>query len=247
MKDNFSANSEKYQRYRPAYPDKVYKLIFQYIKQFDLAWDCGTGNGQVAGELAKTFCKVEATDISENQLKNAVQRENINYSLMPAEKTSFHSNVFDLIISAQAIHWFNFSRFYAEVNRCLKPDGLIVILGYGLFRSTPEVNNVINRLYKNILGIYWDAERKYLDENYKTIPFPFEEIDTPDLVQEYIWKADHLLGYLRTWSAVKHYQDKHQKDPVTLVESELRKAFGTRNKVVFPILFRMGNKWKADQ
>ena len=240
MKDNFSTGSHEYSKYRPKYPPGVYESIKHNLTSFDNAWDCGTGNGQVANELAKFFSKVEATDISENQLKNAVRKNNINYSIQPAEKTNFKSRQFNLIISAQAVHWFDFEKFYAEVKRCINPEGIIVLLGYGLFHSNSETNLVISDLYNNIIGSYWDPERRYLDKNYRTIPFPFEEITTPEYEQKYQWSIEHLLGYLRTWSAVKHYENSNQVDPIYIIEPRLRKAFGESNEVVFPIIFRMG-------
>ena len=245
MKDNFSTRSREYSRYRPGYPTEVYDFIKYHLAASDSAWDCGTGNGQVAVELSKLFRKVEATDISANQLKNAPKKDNINYTIQPAEKTNFSPGQFDLIISAQAVHWFNFDEFYTEVKRCLKPDGIIVLLGYGLFYSNAETNKVITELYDNIIGSYWDDERKYLDENYQTIPFPFKDIATPEFIQHYTWGIEHLLGYLRTWSAVKHFENKNGKDPVSLIESDLRSAFGKSNKVSFPILFKMGKMYRS--
>ncbi|MGA8854015.1 MAG: class I SAM-dependent methyltransferase [Christiangramia sp.] len=247
MKDNFSSKSAEYKRYRPTYPHEIFEFIKTQVKDFRKAWDCGTGSGQVAGEIAKFFKEVEATDISENQIKNAVEMENITYSIQPAEDTNFKNEEFDLIITAQAAHWFDFERFYSEVKRCLKPDGILVIMGYGLFTSTTETNKVIAHFYDQIIGPYWDPERTYLDEQYQTIPFPFEEITTPHFERVYEWDIDHLLGYLRTWSAVKHYERENNEDPVSLIEGELRETFGKKNRITFPILFRMGKIGKSDQ
>lgn len=240
MKDNFSSHSEDYSRYRPQYPEEVYGFLRSKLKKTGNAWDCGTGNGQVAGELAKFFERVEATDISSNQLQNAVMKDNIHYSVQPAEKTDFPNAHFDLIVSAQAVHWFDFDKFYSEVKRCLKPDGLIAILGYGLFSGNAATDKLINHFYKNIVGEYWDEERRYLEENYQSIPFPFQEIEAPNIYNSYEWEFHELLGYLRTWSAVKHYQKANNEDPVNLIENELKNAFGKSGQVVFPILFRLG-------
>ena len=91
-----------------------------------------------------------------------------------------------------------------------------------------------------IVGPFWDEERKYLDKKYKTIPFPFIEIESPRFEQEYQWTFAHLIGYLKTWSAVKHYEKANGENPVALIEEELKATFGAKNKVVFPILFRCG-------
>jgi len=246
LKDNFSTKSADYKKFRPAYPMEIYDFIKYKLEGFESAWDCGTGNGQVAGVLADFIENVEATDISKNQITNAVNKPNITYSIQPAEKTNFKNQQFDLIISAQAVHWFEFERFYSEIKRCLKPDGLLVVMGYGLFSSNSATNKVIIDFYDNIIGTYWDAERKYLDENYQTIPFPFKELKTPEFTQTYEWSIEHLLGYLRTWSAVKHYENKNSEDPVLLIEDQLKSAFGEKNKVKFPILFRMGKLGRID-
>lgn len=240
MKDNFSSHSSSYARFRPTYPQEVYKFLKLKLENTDRAWDCGTGNGQVAGELSKFFNEVQATDISKQQLENAIKQTNIKYSVQPAEKTDFPDNYFDLITVAQAIHWFDFEVFYKEAKRVLKSNGIIAVIGYSLFRSNPETDEVILRFYNHIIGPYWDEERRYLDEKYKTIPFPFQEIKTPEFDQEYEWKINHLIGYLKTWSAVKHYEKAHDQNPVDLIEKELKTAFGAKNKVVFPILFRLG-------
>ena len=240
MKDNFSTKSANYKAYRPGYPTEIFDLIKENLTSFEKAWDCGTGNGQIANEIAAFFKQVEATDISRNQIANAVKKNNIHYSVQPAEETNFNNNVFDLVISAQAVHWFDFERFYAEIRRCLKPDGLVIIMGYGLFRSNSATNDVITKFYNETIGSYWDPERKYLDDKYQTIPFPFKEQKTLEFEQIYNWGIEHLLGYLRTWSAVKHYERENNQDPVSLIENDLRQSFGRKNKITFPIFVKMG-------
>ena len=240
MKDNFSGHADEYAKYRPSYPDEVYKFLKLKLSGFDCAWDCATGNGQVAIRLSEFFKRVEATDISKQQMEQAVKKPNIHFSVQPAENVRFRDNFFDLIIVAQAVHWFDFDQFYSEVKRCLKPGGMVVLMGYQLLSSNSETNKVIQYFYENIVGPYWDEERKHLDANYLSIPFPFTLMESPDFQITYTWKIEHLLGYLRTWSAVKHYEKVNGEDPVLIVENDLRKSFGPENKVTFPIIFRAG-------
>ncbi|MDT0646572.1 methyltransferase domain-containing protein [Zunongwangia sp. F260] len=240
MKDNFSTKSADYAKFRPVYPQEVYDFIEKQLPQKQKAWDCGTGNGQVAAELAKFFEKVSATDISEQQLSHAPKMPNIDYSGQPAESTNFPDDHFDLVTVAQAIHWFKFNEFYKEVKRVLKPGAIIAIFGYGLFKSNPETNKVIDHFYRNIIGEYWDPERRYLDEEYKTIPFPFKEIKTPKISLQLHWSYDQLIGYLKTWSAVKHYEKANGRNPVDLIAEDLKQAFGENGEITYPILFRMG-------
>lgn len=240
MKDLFSDKPENYGSFRPGYPSELFVFLKDQLNSCTRALDCGTGNGQIAGELAKFMEEVEATDISPQQLGHAVRKNNINYSVQQAEKLNFPDNSFDLITVGQAIHWFDFSQFYREALRTLKPTGLIAIVGYGLFRTNPETNALIDHFYNKTIGPYWEPERRYLEEAYKTIPFPFYEIHTPDFFLKEVWNLERLKGYLRTWSAVKKYDSILGKDPVQLIENDLEKSFGNSGEVLFPILIRLG-------
>lgn len=240
MKDNFSIASDNYARFRPTYPPELFNFLRKLCSSREKAWDCGTGNGQVAGELAEFFQEVCATDISVNQLSQAIQKPNIHYTKQTSEMTNFSDACFDLITVAQAVHWFDFDRFYSEAKRVLKKGAPIAIFGYGLFRSNPETDRVIDHFYRKIVGPYWDSERRYLDEKYQTIPFPFKELETPEFRINSKWTVERLLGYLNTWSAVRHYEKQERKNPVGLIEEDLRSSFGEVGEVNFPILLRVG-------
>lgn len=242
MKDNFSKQSALYSQFRPTYPDELFNFLYPLVKEKKTAWDCGTGNGQLANKLAENFETVFATDISNNQINNAIKKPNIEYRIEHAEQSSFTNNQFDLITVAQAVHWFSFSRFYAEVKRTLKPGGIIAIIGYSNIQINPSCDTIINHLYSEILNKYWDNERKYIDENYKTIPFPFKEIDTPDIKMTFDWELNQLTGYLNTWSAVQHFVKQNGTNPVDMIYENLKKAWGNKEyqSISFPVLLRIG-------
>lgn len=244
MKDNFSAQSSCYAQFRPDYPETLIDFLVKETKPHGQAWDCGTGNGQLAVKLAEHFVQVAATDLSEAQINNATRKENISYKVERAEATGFADQQFDLITVAQAIHWFDFDVFYKEVYRTLKDDGLFAVMGYALLKINPAVDAVILHFYKEITGPYWDKERHYIDELYRTIPFPFHEIEVPQLTQEYDWTLEQLKGYLGTWSAVQHYKKAKAADPLVLITKDLEEAWGNApvHRVTCPILLRAGRK-----
>ncbi|CAN5706015.1 class I SAM-dependent methyltransferase [soil metagenome] len=248
MKDNFSKQSDLYVQYRPTYPPELFANIFQFVKQKNIAWDCGTGNGQVAKVLAQYFTTVYATDISIDQIKNAANADKIIYTIESAEQTSFADNSFDLITVAQAIHWFDFNKFYSEVKRTAKPGGILAVIGYGLIQTSGKLTDAILYFYRNIVGPYWDKERKYIDENYQTIPFPFAELEPVQLNNFFEWNFDELIGYLNTWSAVQHYIKANNKNPVDLYQNELKDAWGDKQIEIFsfPILLGIGKIEKAN-
>jgi len=244
MKDNFSKQSDLYSKFRPGYPKKLFDFLMPLVPDKKIAWDCGTGNGQVAVALAEYFKKVYATDLSGTQINNAVLRNNIFYSVEKAEETKFDSNTFDLITIAQAIHWFDFDKFYKEVHRTLKPGGIIAAIGYDVLKINRKIDAIIDNFYKNTTGPYWDQERKLVDNHYATIPFPFKQIESPVFSMSYQWNLEQVIGYFNTWSAVQHYIRKNNENPVDEFSKELRKAWGGvgRRKVSFPVFIRVGRK-----
>lgn len=242
MKDNFSTQAAEYAIYRPTYPQELYDYLFSLVKYKDNAWDCATGNGQVARILAKHFQSVYATDISEKQLSQALKLPNIIYQVESSDKANVPNDSFDLITVAQAIHWFNFDAFYAEVKRTLKTDGLLAVIGYGLMFIDKKVDQAIFKLYEDILGKYWDNERRYIEEGYKTIPFPFEEIVAPHFQIKTSWNFNQMIGYLNTWSSLQHYKKANDRNPLEYMFTELKEAWGDDavKDVHFPILLRIG-------
>lgn len=240
--DNFSKGAADYVNFRPLSPDGIFDFLYAHTHSFELAWDCGTGNGQVATRLAERFNTVYGTDISKEQLALAVQKDNIVYRVERAEQTSFPDRSIDLVTVAQAIHWFDLDNFYKEVKRVAKPGALIAAWTYTTPGVTPAVDKVISHLYFDITGPYWDPQRLLVDAGYTTIPFPFEELNVPELFIKQQWNIEQLLGYLRTWSGVQHCMKKEQHDPVALIETDLQAAWGPEPllEVHWPVRARVG-------
>jgi hypothetical protein len=243
MKDNFSTQSDKYAKYRPGYPAEFFDYLYAMVPVKESAWDCGTGNGQIAIELAKRFEEVFATDISQSQLDNAIQAPNIYYSQQPAEITNFENEIFDLVTVGQAIHWFDFDKFYAEVRRTTKKNALICLVGYGGVDVSEEINKLKKNFYTEVVGAYWDKERKYVDDNYTSLPFPFEEIQAPAFENKLRWDLEKYIGYVNTWSAVKKFIKENGFNPIEKFQKELEVLWerGEVKEVRFPLMIRLGS------
>lgn len=241
-KNLFSERAEAYAAYRPHYPQALFDFLLSLPAQKGRALDCGTGNGQVAGVLADHFRQVEAIDISESQLKHAVHKANIHYSVQRAEQTSFPDNSFDLVTVAQAIHWFDFDAFYAEMKRILKPGGVLAVIGYALCSIDTFLDPRIQHFYLQVVGPFWDKERRYLDEHYQTIPFPLKEVPVPQFSMEYTWTLEEFASYVGTWSAVQHFIKKNEHSPMEDFQRSLSEHWnkGEYKKVSFPLLLRVG-------
>lgn len=242
-KDLFSEQSKIYAQFRPTYPQELFDYIFQFVEEKNCAWDCATGNGQAAKVLAEYFKKVEASDISEAQINNAVRKPDIEYHICPAEKTPFADNSFDLITVAQAYHWLNWKKFYDEVMRVGKPNSVIAIWAYYLSSTNDEkLNKLVRYFYKDITGPYWDYERRYVDDGYETCEFDYDLLPKKNFEIKFNWSKEQLTGYFQSWSSVQKYIQTNQSNPVDLIKNDLDVIWNTREEkeVRFTIFLRIG-------
>ncbi|EAY28047.1 class I SAM-dependent methyltransferase [Microscilla marina] len=232
FKDNFSKQASIYAKYRPSYPEGLYDFLLQQVPNKTQAWDCATGNGQVAKALASHFDQVMATDASKAQIDHAVQMPNIHYHVATAEDSGLANDSVDFIAVGQAAHWFRMERFYEEVQRVARPGAMLALWGYGLgyfeaqIANASALNTLIRHFYTQVVGKYWDAERKHIDNAYESIVFPYEPIATPDFKMKLNWSLDDLLGYLKTWSSVQKYIVQNGVNPVETLRPELTKVWG---------------------
>lgn len=183
-----------------------------------------------------------ATDISKGQLTHAPQKKNIEYIHAPAENSGLPANTFDLITVAQAIHWFDFDLFFVEVKRAVKENALLAVIGYGMVRVDAAINPMIDQFYEYAFSRYFNDNRRYVDEHYQTIPFPFEEIETPEFSISYDWGLEELGGYFNSWSAVHKMKEENGFNPVDDFMQQLNVKWNKdeTKKVTFPIFLRLG-------
>lgn len=247
FKDHFSGQAADYAKFRPSYPQELFNYLGSIASSRQLAWDCGTGNGQAAVGLASVFDRVVATDANEKQIANAQSHEKVEYHVAPAENSGIRSEAIDLIVVAQALHWFDLDRFYAEALRVLKPDGILAASAYNLLHIERTIDAIVNRYYHDVVGPFWPPERE-LVEQFADLPFPFREIQPPKFEMTAHWNLDHLLGYLRTWSSTHRFIAARGGDPLAQITDDLRSTWGkpeqTRS-VIWPLIIRVGRKPSA--
>lgn len=245
FKDYFSSESPNYAKFRPRYGRELFAWLAGLVSDHGLAWDCATGNGQAAVPLSEFFDRVIATDASEEQIRSANPNPRIEYRTAPAEKSNLETASCDIVTVAQALHWFDLPGFYVEAKRVLKPEGALAVWSYNFLRIDPAIDKIVNRFYTDTVGPFWPPERKIVERGYRDLPFPLIEMRAPEFSMTAEWSVDDLLGYLRTWSASRRYQDKVGHDPVALIESELRSVWPNKGNAIhvsWPLACRVGRR-----
>ena len=244
--DHFSAVAGEYADFRPHYPAALFGYLRTLAPAGGTVWDCATGNGQAAFDLGRRFDRVIATDASREQIDSATRQPNVEYRVAAAEASGLPDGSAALVTVAQAVHWFKFEAFYAEVNRVLARDGALAVWAYGINKVEGDgVDEAVLHFYSNVVGPYWPPERAWVEEGYRTLPFPFAEIAPPVFRMEARWTLDALLGYFSTWSATNRYIKATGRNPLEPLEAELARVWGRREVprlITWPLSLRVGRK-----
>jgi SAM-dependent methyltransferase len=241
-KDLFSGHAEAYANARPTYPAALFDALAERAPTRALAWDCATGNGQAALPLAERFKAVWATDLSPRQLAQAPSHPRITWHAAPASDSGLPSASADLVTVAQAYHWFDHESFHLEVERVLRPGGLVAVWCYGLLTCSPEIDAILHPYYQHRLGPWWEPERRHVEEGYASIPWPFDPVPMPAFAMTQLWSLAQLLAYLDTWSAYRTCRERTGADPLAEIALALAKAWGNApaREIRWPLAVRAG-------
>lgn len=242
--DHFSMVAAAYAQWRPHYPEALFAWLATLPRTRALAWDCGAGTGQATVPLTRYFQRVVATDASAAQLDAAPRHPHVDYRVALAEASGLAGRSVDLVVVAQALHWFAWPAFYAEVDRVLAPGGVVAVWTYGRpHLDDAPADAVLRTFHDETLGPYWPPERSHVVRAYRTLPFPYAELPAPAFAMEAQWTLPALLGYIGTWSAVGRYRTVRGCNPVEAFSRAFHDVWGmadTVRRVAWPLYVRVG-------
>jgi SAM-dependent methyltransferase len=243
FKDLFSGHANDYRASRPTYPPQLFDWLAAHAPATTTAVDLGCGNGQASLGLAEHFASVCALDPSAEQIRQAAPHPRITYGVAPAEATGLPDACSDLVLAAQAFHWFDHPRFFTELARIARPGALFAAVSYSGCTVAPAIDRVVHRLHHDLLGPFWPPERRHVEERYRSLPFPLAEIAAPDLEVVMAWSLPGLRAYFGTWSALKAWERRHGSDPREAIDADLAAAWGDASQprtVRWPLAIRAG-------
>lgn len=241
--DHFSGHAVDYARARPTYPDRLFEWLATLPPARERAWDAGCGNGQATLSLAAHFKRVIGTDPSAAQIASAVAHPRVEYRIEPADASTLDDSSVDLLLVAQALHWFPQEAFHREAARVLKSGGVFAALSYGLSTVEANVDRVFGALYAE-LDPWWPPERQHVEDGYRNLPFPYPSIEpTESFAMGARWNLAQYLAYLRSWSASQRCLRETGRDAVAGHEASMARAWGEpgqRREVSWPLTLRVG-------
>jgi SAM-dependent methyltransferase len=219
----FSTVAREYANFRPGYPPELFTWLAQAVTARHAVWDCGCGSGQASTALAGSFDEVFATDVAAEQIAAAKSHPRVKYSVAPAERSGLPDASVDLVTVAQALHWFDTTAFYEEARRVARPGALLAVWTYPRPEFVePETDRVFLDFYSNVVGPYWPPERRHVEAQYQSLPFPSGEIEHPPFALELTWNIEQVIGYASSWSATARYRKERGEDPMPRLREALR-------------------------
>ncbi|KAG9309711.1 S-adenosyl-L-methionine-dependent methyltransferase [Chiua virens] len=241
-KTNF--NTTVYAASRPTYPPALYDFIFDFHKgspdaKFDRAVDLGCGTGQATIELTH-FKHVTGLDPSENMI-HAAREMLANSDSQPgpivdfvqgsAETLDFlPDDSTDMVIAAQAGHWFDWTRMWPELARVMRKGATAAFWIYSEFRlpQYPALTPLIVAYdqgtdpHKSV-GPYWQQPGRSILINHlvgipdgnSVVPDAFEPFERVYFTGEFLVFSGAEAHALR-WLVGEYYPELPGARPVVL-------------------------------
>ena len=248
--DLFATVAREYADFRPGYPPELFAWLARVSPSLNAVWDCGCGSGQASIALAESFQVVYATDVASTQIAAARPSSRVRYAVAPAEHSGLGDESVDLVTVAQALHWFDVEAFYAEARRVARPGALLVVWNYPRPKfADAQLDRRFLEFYSDVVGPYWPPERRHIEANYSTLPFPFEQVEAPPFGLELNWRFEQVIGYVSSWSATARYRKALGTDPVPLLAESLGAiwpAAGATAPLRMPLGLRAGRLRPAE-
>lgn len=234
FKDHFSAVAGAYASWRPNYPAAVFDAIAEHAGPQARVWEPGCGSGQATRGLASRFGHVFATDPSAQQVQQHWASQdpvaNVEVAVEAAESTSLEDAGVEVVVVAQALHWFDRDRFFGECDRVLRPGGVLAAWTYQDMVFSDDLAPAADA-FRRTIAAYWPPERAEVDAGYAHYDWPFEKLPAPQPWLTAEWSLPQLLGYLGSLSASARCLAATGEDPVAAHAAEFGRAWGQPGQV----------------
>jgi ubiquinone/menaquinone biosynthesis C-methylase UbiE len=241
---DFSPLAQRYARGRPRYPTELFTWIAGEASGHRLALDCATGNGQAALALADHFERVIATDVSREQLAHGIAHARVTYREAPAERSGLEAGSADAVTVAAAVHWFDLGRFAAEVERVMRPGGVLAVWTYHVAYVEPPFGPILRPFYDDLLAPYFGAGARLVDRGYRDLVLPGEPLAAPTFVAEASWTLADVERFVASWSGAHTYRQRHGEDPFERVRPQLEALYADPSA---PMAFRLPISLRASR
>jgi SAM-dependent methyltransferase len=157
----FSDRAADYMKHRPDYPAAAIDCILEGLPNETLVADVGAGTGISARQIADRGVSVIAIEPNREMRDAATPHPRVTWREGTAEATGLESGSVDLVLCAQAFHWFRQAGALAEFHRVLRPGGRLALMWNTRSRIDPLTRGYIAAI-REVNGEH-PAEKRTLD------------------------------------------------------------------------------------
>ena len=236
---DFGKTSKAYAKFRDIYPEEVFEKLHEIgVGVQGSRWlDLGTGTGVIPRGLAKYGADIVATDISEQQITEAIalskDYSNIKYEVLAAEDISYPEHSFDAVTACQCFWYFDPNVVVPVIKSLLKPGGVFLKL-YMSYLKEESIAQDSNSIVKRINGNWKGASPALQDLNTHYFEDPHTEtmlVDIPFTRESWHGRMMASRGVMASMNAdqLAQFDAEHRK----MLEEKYPERFTVRHKVFF--------------
>ena len=236
---DFGKTSKTYAKFRDIYPEEVFEKLHEIgVGVQGSRWlDLGTGTGVIPRGLAKYGADIVATDISEQQITEAIalskDYSNIKYEVLAAEDISYPEHSFDAVTACQCFWYFDPNTVVPVIKSLLKPGGVFLKL-YMSYLKEESIAQDSNSIVKRINGNWKGASPALQDLNTHYFEDPHTEtmlVDIPFTRDSWHGRMMASRGVMASMNAeqLAQFDAEHRK----MLEEKYPEKFTVRHKVFF--------------
>ncbi|EDV20203.1 putative methyltransferase [Trichoplax sp. H2] len=256
---NIPGVSQNYSRFRPTYPPQLYSEIANFVRQrveespLDFAIDVACGPGLCTQPLGQYFKQVKGLDASHSQIEEASsinKVENVQFEIGSAYQLPCEDNSVDLVTCAQALHGLDEEKFFAEVDRILKPGrGCLALYAYKVctITNSEKANQLFDHFVNVTLKDYF-LKKWYNDNGYAHIELPYKDHARNDeMAMKGSMTLDEFINFIRSWATCNRLLRDVSTDPLPELGAKISEALieSTGKDIVeyhFPVFLVMWRK-----
>lgn len=239
--DVFTTKAFLYEKSRPSYPDEMLTFLkHQFnIKEDTLIADIGAGTGKFTEKILDLGCRViavEPNQVMAERLRDSLMCDQLVVSERPAEHTEIDAGTVDLVVAAQAFHWFDWQQFKEECSRILKPRGVVCLI-WNVRDEEALINRRTADIFKTYCPAYKGSSNGMMNHDGAIRQFFEGEFELFETRQDLTYKEQQFIDRCLSASYALEATDEDFDAFVTALRS-LFQAFAEEGKVLIPNMTR---------
>lgn len=203
--------SERYFKYRPKLPLEHVKTIVGRLGRRPEFWlDVGCGPGTSTQQIVGHADRILGVDVSQTQVDVAnrtLKQESLSFVQGSCEKLPAEDCSVDVVTVVQAVHYFDLPAFFEEVDRVLKPGGILGLVSFSIGPfcvDSPTLKQAANCITDLFIQSVLPEQAKLLSESYKNMELPYPDRRDDQVAMVTSWSLQDYLEVCMTFSQVNN-------------------------------------------